>query len=358
MVRAIAFYLPQFHPTESNNAWWGPGFTEWNNVVQARPLFKQHYQPRLPGELGFYDIRLPEVREAQADLAREHGLHGFCYHHYWFHGDRMLDFLESELLRGGPPHVPYCLNWANESWTRVWGANPTAVLKSQHFSLEDDRRHINYLLPFFSQDNYIRVLGKPLLLVYRPANLPDSVATTEVWREEAARHGMELYVCGVHTDQWRGEPAAAGFDAAVEFLPNLPLGMKRTGYHGWRRWTRRLLLPNSVFRRSLVYSYSELMQFSSSANTVPFKVYPSVLPDWDNTPRRRGSAARIFHGSTAQQYEQWLRAVCQRFEPYGEDEDFVFINAWNEWAEGAYLEPDRCRGRSYLEATRRVLSTQ
>ena len=221
--RLIAFYLPQFYPTPYNDEWRGKGFTEWTNVVQGRPHFKDHYQPHLPADLGFYDLRLPEAREAQADLAREFGIHGFCYHHYWFNGRRILERPLDEVLASGRPTLPFCVSWANESWTRTWKGHGDKVLLQVSYSPEDDLRHIQHLLPTLSDDRYIQVEGKPMLLVYRIELLPDPVATAEIWRREVEKWGLSgLFLVSIESNYVNGitNPGAAGFDATVRFQPD------------------------------------------------------------------------------------------------------------------------------------------
>ena len=340
--RLIAIYLPQFHPIPENDRWWGKGFTEWTNVAKATPLFNGHYQPHVPADLGFYDLRVPEVRKAQADLAREHGIHGFCYYHYWFNGKLLLERPIQDVLKSGEPDFPFCLCWANENWTRRWDGGDHEILMEQKYSEQDDRDHIRYLAEYFRDPRYIRVDGKPLFLVYRANRMPDPSKTTRIWREEARRLGIgELYLCRVesfpdeHTD-----PAASGFDAAVEFQPD---------------WTQvgppvHHLADNDC----RIYRYGDVAQRMMEKAAPPYKRFPCVTPRWDNSPRwKRG--ATIFVDSTPELYERWLRATLETFKPASPEENFVFLNAWNEWGEGNHLEPDARFGRGYLEATRRAL---
>jgi len=340
--RLIAIYLPQFHPIPENDAWWGKGFTEWTNVAKADPLFHGHYQPHRPGELGFYDLRLPEVRKAQADLAREYGIHGFCYYHYWFNGKLLLERPLQEVLKSGEPDFPFCLCWANENWTRRWDGGDHEILIQQKYSEQDDRDHIRYLAEYFRDPRYIRVDGKPLFLVYRANRMPDPSKTTRIWREEARRLGIgELYLCRVesfpdeHTD-----PSASGFDAAVEFQPD---------------WTHVGPPVHHLAEKDCrIYRYGDVAQRMTKKETPPYKRFPCVTPRWDNSPRwKRG--ATIFVDSTPELYERWLRSTLERFKPSSPEENIVFLNAWNEWGEGNHLEPDVRFGRGYLEATKRAL---
>jgi 2-polyprenyl-3-methyl-5-hydroxy-6-metoxy-1,4-benzoquinol methylase len=355
-LRVLAFYLPQFHPIMENDAWWGPGFTEWTNMVKAQPLFRDHYQPHLPADLGFYDLRVAEVREAQAAMAREYGIDGFVYYHYWFNGHRLLNRPFDEVISSGEPDFPFCLCWANENWTRVWDGGDQQVLAAQHYSDEDDLAHIRELLPALFDPRYITVDAKPVLLVYRVSHLPNPLRTVNIWRREAERAGLPgLYMCCVqsHTLFDRQDPALLGFDAAVEFQPDAEWAGPPVAVPGSRRRLREPVpRPGS---ENVIYFYERLVEGSICQPSRPYRRYRSVTPSWDNSPRR-SKAAAIFVGSTPQLYERWLRSVVQSFVPFSTDENFVFVNGWNEWAEGNHLEPDQRWGRGYLEATRRALA--
>jgi hypothetical protein len=358
-VRPIAFYLPQFHPIPENDSWWGEGFTEWTNVSRATPLFSTHYQPHVPADLGFYDLRLPEARQAQADLAREYGIYGFCYYSYWFNGKRLLSSPFDEVLASGQPDFPFCLCWANENWTRVWDGLEKDVLIEQGYSEEDDRQHIRWLANAFRDKRYIKVGDKPLFLVYRARSMPDPVKTTSIWRDEARRLGIrELYLCRVESfAEERQPPACLGFDASVEFqpdwasLPTLTTPLRRGRV--WQRLTR-WSLSSEAYQENDIYSYKRVANLMRRRDVPPYKRFPGVTPGWDNTPRRKRGAI-ILKGSSPKLYRHWLEATLSRFEPYGPGENLVFINAWNEWGEGSHLEPDKRWGRAYLEATRRAL---
>ena len=193
--RPIAIHLPQFHPIKENDSWWGKGFTEWRNVAKAKPLFEGHYQPHIPADLGYYDLRLNEVREQQAEMARHYGIEGFCYYHYWFNGKRVLERPVNEIFESGKPDFPFMLCWANENWTRRWDGMENDILLEQKYSEEDDENHIEYLIQFFKDPRYIRVNNKPVIIIYKTFLLPDPRKTADTWRRMAAKYGLELYIC-------------------------------------------------------------------------------------------------------------------------------------------------------------------
>lgn len=350
--KLIAFHLPQFHPIPENDGWWGKGFTEWTNVAKARPLFRGHYQPHLPADLGFYDLRLPEAREAQAALARSYGVHGFCYYHYWFNGRRVLERPVNDILSSGMPDFPFCLCWANENWTRTWDGQHRQVLLKQNYSTEDDRNHIHSLLPVLSDPRYIRVDGKPLFLIYRASDLPHPAATIEIWQDEARRAGLNgLYLCRVErAAQDHGDPRPLGFDAGVQFEPD-PIGID-TRMAPPRLWY--LTRPNAALqvlrKRCTLYYYPEMARRGAIGRSVGYPYFPCVFPNWDNSPRR-SQGATIFINSTPNAYQSWLSSAIRRELGTPFTEKLVFINAWNEWAEGCHLEPDQLNGHDYLRAT-------
>ena len=345
-VRAIAYYLPQFHPIPENDAWWGAGFTEWTNVTRARPLFDGHYQPHLPADLGFTDLRLPEVREAQAALAREHGLHGFCYY-YSFGGKRLLDRPLREMVESGKPDFPFCICWANESWSRRWDGAEAEVLVAQDDSDAFYRGFIHEVLPILRDPRYIRVDGKPVLLVYRIGRMPDAAGVAAAWREAAVAAGLPgLYLCSVQSHDPNLDPSRFGWDAAVEFPPS--------------PWHGRVVDPRSLPGldpdfTGTVFDYPDLVTRYLQREVPRYRLLRGVMTSWDNTARR-GPAAYLFQGATPGEYETWLRATVAWTEAHvPPSERLVFVNAWNEWAEGAHLEPDQRHGRAWLEATARGL---
>jgi lipopolysaccharide biosynthesis protein len=353
-VRLIALYLPQFHPIAENDEWWGKGFTEWTNVVKAKPLFRGHYQPHLPSDFGFYDLRLPEVRESQADLAREYGIYGFCYYHYWFNGRRVLDRPFKEVLASGQPDFPFCLCWANENWTRLWDGRKDHVLLKQEYSHEDDLRHIESLIPALRDERYIRIGNKPLLLIYRTELLPNPARTAAIWRESAKWHGVgDLYLARVESYRSDIDPKTIGFDAAVEFAPDWQTIWAHTNSNYLAGYIGKV---NAFRRQYRVFEYSALAEAMQQKNEPHFTWFRAITPSWDNSSRRKQHPV-IFHRSTPEIYESWLRSLiaftAKRNNP---DERVIFINAWNEWAEGNHLEPDQRWGHLYLKATHRALN--
>ena len=345
-VRTIAFFLPQFHPIPENDAWWGRGFTEWSNVTRAGKLFRNHYQPHLPTELGFYDLRVPEIREQQAQLAATHGIYGFCYHYFWFQGRRLLDRPLKEVLESRRPKFPFCVCWANENWTRNWDGHSEHVLLHQDYPSEDSQRFIEELLPVLRDDRYVRVNGKAVLLVYRVDSIPNVRATADLWREICYRNGIgELLLCAAQSFGIE-DPTPYGFDAAVEFPP-----------HGHGENLIRERLPDGLRPdfRGCLHDYPHAVEKSVGRPDPGYPCLRGIMPSWDNTART-GHRAHIFLYSSPELYEAWLKALVAQTSGRKREEDrLLFINAWNEWAEGCHLEPDQRNGRQYLEATKRVL---
>lgn len=354
--RLIAFHLPQFHPVPENDAWWGKGFTEWTNVTRARPQFEGHYQPHLPADLGFYDLRLPESREAQARLARDHDIYGFCYYHYWFNGRRILERPVNEILASGRPDFPFCLCWANENWTRRWDGGDQEVLLAQHYSEADDRAHLRSLVPALRDPRYIQVRGRPFLLIYRASLLPDPARTVATWREEAAVAGLPgLFLANVEsfvTDH--GLAPKAGFDAAVEFAPDWTCLPPRLGRSRFERWRARLTGRDQGYLQHRVYDYRELRDRSLAKPPPDYLRFRCATPSWDNTARRKANAI-ILANASPDEYQAWLRPLVAEAASRPPDERIVFVNAWNEWAEGNHLEPCQQWGPAYLQATRDAL---
>ncbi|HNY30706.1 MAG TPA: glycoside hydrolase family 99-like domain-containing protein [Fibrobacteria bacterium] len=355
MTRIVAFHLPQYHPIAENDAWWGKGFTEWTNVTRARPLFDGHQQPHLPADLGFYDLRLPEARQAQADLAGEYGVHAFCFYHYWFGGKRLLERPFQEILDSGKPDMPFCLCWANENWTRAWDGGETEILLAQRTDDEDFRAHSRWLVGAFADPRWLRVGGKPVFLIYRASRIEGCGRFAEILREEACKAGLP----GVHlvrVESFPDEHASlpSYFDAAVEFQPDRTLLGRPLRRSFWRRQLMHWGLASRVWMDHGIWSYPQLVRDALDRPSPGWTLYPCVTPMWDNSARRR-KGATIFLGSTPEAYREWLAATVAK-SPLRGDDDLVFVNAWNEWAEGNHLEPCQQWGRAYLEATRAGLA--
>src|SRR6185437_13084368 len=359
-IRPIAIYLPQFHPVQENDAWWGKGFTEWTNVSKAKPLFKDHYQPHLPTDLGFYDLRVAETREAQAALAKEYGIHGFCYYHYWFNGRRILERPFNEVLSSGKPDFPFCLCWANENWTRRWDGMDKEVLLEQKYGVEDNIQHMKYLCSIFKDKRYIRINGKPLFIVYRIELFPDIKRTAEVWRQVAREEGIgEIYLAFMQNKIKNFVPEELGFDAAISFEPNFNLShytpaLKKDLIKFYLNKVFFKLGKKMPYNFLRYFNYQQLLDKSKNEPKAPYKLFPGITPMWDNSARRKKDPF-IIHNSTPELYQEWFEDTLKKFEPYSADENFIFINAWNEWAEGNHLEPDQRWGRKYLEATLNAL---
>jgi lipopolysaccharide biosynthesis protein len=338
-VKLIAYYLPQFHPIPENDAWWGRGFTEWRNVAKAVPVFAGHYQPRLPGELGFYDLRVLDVMRRQVELAWHYGISAFCFHFYWFGGKRLLETPVLSYLERTELDLPFCLCWANENWTRRWDGADDEVLIGQQHSAEDDVAFIRYLKRYFDDPRYLKIDGKPVLTVYRPSILPNARKTAERWREEAAEMGFPgIYLVATNSFGFSNHESI-GFDALSEFPPH---GVKAPVIRNSLQF-----LPTG--HRGRAFSYADVAKMEHKTESNRGTVWPGVMPGWDNSARRP-NGGHIFHDSTPWLFREWLDKAIVRARRNPSDERFVVINAWNEWAEGAYLEPDQRFGYAYLAA--------
>ena len=341
----VAFYLPQFHPIAQNDAWWGKGFTEWRNVTRALPQFEGHVQPRLPADLGFYDLRNPQVMRDQAALAREYGIGAFCFYYYWFSGTTLLETPLRQWLADDSIDFPFCLCWANENWARRWDGRSEDILIGQQHSAEDDIAFITHIADYLRDRRALKVDGKPMLLVYRPHLLPDARATGERWRQWCRDNGVgEIHLAYVQGFE-RPDPREIGFDAAVEFPPNMS---------NPRSLTADQYLINPAFEGD-VRDWRELAAEIAARPLPEYPLYPGVNPGWDNEARRSGRG-RVYLHASPRGYRDWLSTtIHQRLAPVPASQKLVFINAWNEWAEGAVLEPDVRLGHAYLEATRQAL---
>jgi hypothetical protein len=361
LARLIAFYLPQFYPIPENDAWWGPGFTEWTNVAKARPLYKGHKQPRLPADLGFYDLRLAETRERQADMARAAGIEGFCYWHYWFGGGRrILTRVFDEVLATGKPNYPFCLAWANQSWSGVWHGMPKHILIEQTYpGPADFEAHFRAILPAFRDPRYLTIGGKPIFIVYMPRDLPDTKEFTDLWNELALKAGLPgLYFVGMSNQH--DDEILRPFDMLAEFGPllgRLPRDFRSRAVRLLKRRDFRQLLsrivPAYIPGPPPRFEYRDIIEVEMRT-PLREKYVPCVVPNWDNTPRS-GRRGYVLDNATPDLFEIYLKDAIGKVlhKPY--QERIVFLKAWNEWAEGNYLEPDRDTGSAYLDAIRRVV---
>lgn len=342
-VSVLAYYLPQFHAFKENDLWWGKGFTEWTNVQRAVPYFSGHVQPQKPHpSIGFYDLgsNAAEIFQKQITLAQKHGISGFCFHHYWFSGKRLMEKPVDALLAAPDVNLPFCLNWANENWTRRWDGRNDQVLIAQGHSPEDDIAFIRDAMRYFADSRYIRIRGRPILLIYHAALFPNMAATLERWRETCIKDGEAEPYCVMVQSFTNIDPRVYGFDAAAQFPPHAA------------QVAMQFDSVSPDFTGEL-FSYDETALSSMSRWTKEYPLFPGVMPAWDNTPRRMANG-RIFLDTTPHKYETWLRAACNfARKTLPADERFVFINAWNEWGEGAHLEPSEAHGFSFLNATGR-----
>jgi hypothetical protein len=351
-VRVIAFFLPQYHPIPENDSYWGKGFTEWSNVVKARPLFKGHDQPFLPSDLGFYDLRVPEVREQQAALARQAGIEGFCYWHYWFgNGKRALETILEQVSVTGKPDFPFCLGWANESWTGKWhGLDDEVIFEQTYPGNRDYFEHFQAIVHYFKDSRYIRVNDKPVFLVYRPELLPSFADFKKTWDALAAESGLT----GIH---WISNGSNSGqeyidmgFDGfAINNLSSVIEGCQGNLYKKLRRLKRLVLGIGPTVLRYESYVNHERMRPVNSEE------YPVIYPNWDNTPRL-GDRGYVLSGSDHVKFAELLKHSIQKVAGRPFQDRLVFLKSWNEWAEGNTLEPSIKHGTSYLDACAEILN--
>ena len=366
-IRPIAIYLPQYHPIPENDKAWGKGFTEWTNVKKAKPLFKGHFQPHVPHrDFGYYDLRDPSVLQKQANLARDFGIAGFAFYHYWFDGKRLLETPLDTMLKSDSYDFPFLYIWANENWTRKWDGADNEVIIKQNHCLEDDEKHLRFLCEnVFTNKNYIKIEGKCVFALYKPFLLPDPTTTVALWRKVAAEYGIELYCCHmVFAYTPEQQELISGFDAVIDFEP---FGIRRTSlgkeieknrvekttllHRAILKCSRLVLKKDKLFKFQYnVLDYEWLLKGQTSLKDYSFKIFPGIVPGWDNTARRKNDPALVLTNSTPQLFKKWLQTLIKDFIPYSKEENLLFINAWNEWAEGNHIEPDEKFGTQYLEA--------
>ena len=343
-VRAIAFYLPQFHQIPENDTWWGKGFTEWTNVKPAKPQFDGHYQPHVPdNEVGYYDLTDTTVMRKQIELAKQYGIEGFCFYTYWFSGHRLLETPVDNYLADTTLDLPFCICWANENWSRRWDGLEQDLLMEQVYSPEDDVAFISHMSKYLRDNRYIHTDGKPLLIVYRPNLFPSMKATAERWRDWCRNDGIgEIFIAYVQSFE-KLDPAYYGLDAAIEFPPNNSAPPEIT---------KQVPSLSSQFSGN-IYDWRIFLKRSENYETSTYPLFRGVCPSWDNTARKK-ERGTIFVNSSPKLFERWLVSTFEEATVCAEEKDqrFVFINAWNEWAEGAHLEPDRLYGFAWLQAVR------
>ena len=346
--KVLAYYLTQFHPTPENDAWWGKGVTEWNNVSRAVPQYVGHYQPRLPGELGYYDLRIEDNIRRQVELAQMYGVYGFVFYYYWFDGTRLLDKPLDMFLNCKDIDFPFSLCWANESWTRRFDGSSGEILIKQSETVESYTAFIDSVIPYMKDSRYIRVDGRPVLTVYRPSFVPECTSTLASWRAHCIEAGVgDPYIIGVKEHTWDADLLALGYDAQSEFHPGTLF-----------RHCEDISAKFSYMRKDfggMVLDYKDIVKEKKYFRYDHPKLHRAVMPMWDNTARR-DNKGMIFDGATPALYKQWLKDVFVEAKQRKDlAEPFIFINAWNEWGEGAYLEPDKRYGYAYLDATRRAI---
>ncbi|WP_311438568.1 glycoside hydrolase family 99-like domain-containing protein [Hallella colorans] len=377
--RIIALYLPQFHPIPENDEWWGKGFTEWTNVAKARPLFRGHYQPRIPADLGFYDLRLPEVREQQAVLAKEAGIEGFCYYHYWFHGKQLLERPFNEVLASGKPDFPFCLCWANHDWTnKTWKKGSSlkadSTIMKMKYSPEDDVQHFKALLPAFRDKRYIKVDGKPIFGVWAPNSIPNVENFILRWQRLAHEHGLKglhlvayasnatgRSITGNKPSLWATDEAAEhyqyfldkGFDAVI----SSGLSRGQAMCQGKLRMLAYYLAKNTFLPAHNRTDYSKVMENYYVEEDKWENVYPTLMPQWDRTPRA-GIRTNPLVNSTPLKFEKTVKAALNLIKHKQSEHQILFLKSWNEWGEGNYVEPDLKYGHGYLDAIRSAVNKE
>ena len=349
--KLIAFYLPQFHTFPLNDEWYGRGFTEWTNVTKAIPQYTGHYQPQLPIDTGYYDLNDINVIKRQVELAKLYGIYAFCFHYYWFSGSRLMEMPIFKWLEHPEIDFPFCLNWANENWSKLWDGGNKEVRYKQELHDGDDERFFDDILPFLKDPRYIQVDGKPVLIIYRPHLFEQRrfIRFADIVRKKAVEHGFAgLFMISVNSHNFEEDPTKWGLDAMLEFPPHCLLR------HGLQPKELNFFVNPHFYGH--VWDGGEYVEKRRFLYETDYKLFKGVCPSWDNTPRKAYSNGSVFDGITPAHYRQWLNDCIKFTRAYHrENEQFIFINAWNEWAEGAHLEPDSRYGYAYLQATREAL---
>ena len=358
-MKTIAFYLPQFHPIPENDKWWGDGFTEWHNVRKARALFRGHRQPQVPAELGYYDLRNDEIRHKQAELAKKFGISAFCYYHYWFNGKQLLETPIKRMLADRECAMPFCLCWANENWSRAWDGKDREILMAQTYSPEDNQRHSEHLCEIFKDNRYLKSDGKPIFIIYRIGKIPQVEEFIRILNETATKNGFDgvrIFAVRNPTCNVPDEKLAAwGIHDIVDFEPNTDdFPHRSTSGKLIRLFQRKWNSFAKIWHGPELYSILRVNYNSVVKNAL--KLYeslgahhhPTVFPNWDNSPRRK--AATIIQNDSPEDFAEWVRGATSIVKKRPEENQFLFVNAWNEWAESAHLEPEQPMGTAFLEA--------
>ncbi len=354
--RFVAFYLPQFHPIPENDEWWGPGFTEWVNVAQARPLFRGHEQPHIPADLGFYDLRLPETREKQAELAREAGIEAFCYWHYWFgNGKQLLERPFNEVLESGKPDFPFCLAWGNHTWSKKqWEPkNPekdVVLIKQEYPGVEDYEKHFYSLLPAFQDHRYVKVDGKPFFVIYSIEDSDDIPLFIKTWRRLAKENGLkDFYFVATDSDcRWKEKILAKGFDAVYD---NNGLNIHHHLSLPHKVW---LYVCRSILKRPTTFKYKDAIKYMVTDNSRLRDVIPTIHANWDHSPRS-GHKGMVLTHCEPKYFQQIVERAIEIVKDKPTEEQIIMIKSWNEWGEGNYIEPDLKYGHGYLNAIRNAI---
>jgi lipopolysaccharide biosynthesis protein len=354
--RVIAFYLPQYHPIPENDEWWGKGFTEWTNVGKAKSLFRGHYQPNVPADLGYYDLRVPETRKAQADLAREHGIEGFCYWHYWFgNKKRLLERPFNEVVASGEPDFPFCLAWANDSWKGfAYGINNRNLLIEQLYpGVKDYTDHFYEVLPAFKDKRYILIDGKPIFLIYRPLADKEIVVFIETWRRLALENGLKgiFFIGHILDSRIKIEDVMeCGVDAVnVVRLDNYQLNYRSIFMRYYKYFNKLFRGIPQTYSYKKVSKYFTIPEIDANEN-----VFPSIIPGWDHSPRS-SKEALILTDPNPESFGRHVEDVLSSVDKKTFEKRIVFIKSWNEWAEGNYMEPDLRFGKKFLEVLKSKL---
>jgi lipopolysaccharide biosynthesis protein len=356
-IRAIGIVLPQFHTIPENDEWWGKGFTEWTNTKKTTPLYKNHYQPHTPHEsIGYYDLSTLAGMQQQINMSLNYGLSGLCYYHYWFNEKTLLEKPTEILLENKNLEIPFMLCWANENWSRIWDGRSKSILMEQKYSIEDDEKHMHYLCKkYFKDERYIKINNAPVFALYRHQLLPDIKKTIALWQSIAKDYGFNgLYLIAVENQFNEPEdPHKIGFNASFQFPPHFK-ELRDITYKNFVMKIKRPFLSKYKFKS--IVQYKTLVKYYKQLTNPEYTFYPGVIPGWDNSARRNDlENSYIIENSTPKLYEKFLQNTCEKFIPYSNEENFVFINAVNEWAEGNHLEPCLKWGYKYLKATKKVL---